>query len=361
MKITIALGSTFCSKEGATQFAVQYANQLAQLDHDVSLVAPAAPVENIGRMQRWFKSPSTTPPANNIADYTELPLSVIESTTPLEDAFPPADILMATSCDTANWIAPLNKTKGTPIHFVQQYELEGEDFVPYMPSAYQLPMQTLTVSHWLADLLKLRHQTPVQAVVPFGIETVSLPRRRQPLRPTIGLKLDKSSINAFHTVRKAIFSLYESLPTLHVLIYGDSRLVDITGLPPDIHIEFYNHHDDITLQQLQAECDAWLYYHQAEPFATEVVNALAVGTPVVAITSGDTQIILANGGGIVVPIDDAKQMSTALYEICTLPESSWADVSQLAIKLAKNYSWENIGRKLHFALLDCQENVKTIT
>ncbi|MDR0305501.1 MAG: glycosyltransferase family 4 protein [Chitinispirillales bacterium] len=66
---------------------------------------------------------------------------------------PDSDIVIATAWPTAYDVAKLSPKKGRKYYFVQDYEIWGKN-IKETEDSYRLPLNILTISPWLTDLMK---------------------------------------------------------------------------------------------------------------------------------------------------------------------------------------------------------------
>jgi spore coat protein SA len=79
-----------------------------------------------------------------------------------------------------------------------------------------------------------------------------------------------------------------------------------------------------------------------DPFPMTVLEAMASGVPVVASRSGGIPDQLAEGGGIMVPRNDARGLADALTYLATNPELRTELGAQGLASYCKNFTWETV-------------------
>jgi Glycosyltransferase len=73
-----------------------------------------------------------------------------------------------------------------------------------------------------------------------------------------------------------------------------------------------------------AACDVLLVPAVEEPFGRTLIEAMLVGTPVVAARSGGNIEALADGAGVLVPVDDPASMAEACARLAQAPDEAEA-------------------------------------
>jgi glycosyltransferase involved in cell wall biosynthesis len=120
---------------------------------------------------------------------------------------------------------------------------------------------------------------------------------------------------------RAVTSLARRLPAI-LLVVGDGserrHLEDFArGLENGHCIRFLGHRDDV--QDVLAGCDAYANSSISEGISLTILEAMAVGLPIVATRVGGTPEILDESCGRLVPARDPERLSAALSELASQP------------------------------------------
>ncbi|MEZ5680511.1 MAG: glycosyltransferase family 4 protein [Erythrobacter sp.] len=87
-------------------------------------------------------------------------------------------------------------------------------------------------------------------------------------------------------------------------------------------------------------CDALLVTALNEPLGRTLVEAMLVGTPVIATSSGGNAEAVAPDCGIIVPLDDAHAMAQAVLDLIDAPEAREALTRRARVMAEKRYTSE---------------------
>lgn len=118
-------------------------------------------------------------------------------------------------------------------------------------------------------------------------------------------------------------------------------------------VKFHGRLSDQTIVTLLQQSRVFCLASSDEPFGLVVVEALACGTPVVAMDSGGPQEVLNNlPCGRLCKSVEASQIADAAEYFLTMPEESFQLVSQSATQRAKEFSWENASLQIEAELLN---------
>lgn len=161
-----------------------------------------------------------------------------------------------------------------------------------------------------------------------------------------------------HVIVKAIAQLVRRGLTdvhLHVVGVGDAleecrHTAEADGITE--HVTFHGRlGDDRVVELVQQSC-VFCLASADEPFGLVVVEALACGTPVVAMDSGGPREILNNlPCGKLCSSVDVTQVANALQHILTMNEEAFAIVSDAAAQRAKEFSWDNATQQIEDELM----------
>ena len=96
------------------------------------------------------------------------------------------------------------------------------------------------------------------------------------------------------------------------------RMVDALGLASIVGISQPLSDDD--LAAVMADADVLVHPSHQETFGLVLVEALTLGTPVVAYAAPGPSSILTNGGGTLVPVGDIAGLARVLADVASTPD-----------------------------------------
>lgn len=101
-----------------------------------------------------------------------------------------------------------------------------------------------------------------------------------------------------------------------------------------------------TLPYYYSAAEAVVVPSHYESFGMVALEAMACGTPVVASQVGGLAFLVQDGlTGFTVPVDDPAALAERLVKLINHPELR-REMGQRAAKLARDYAWENISRRI---------------
>jgi glycosyltransferase involved in cell wall biosynthesis len=380
MRITMILPAD--ALLGGIRVLAAYAQRLAQRGHQVTVVQPRHPrptireiLRTLRRTRKWPKAPDGGPsyfdnitvlppiaglyganyPASSKAgSFRRIKVPHPGPVTAAE--IPDGDLVLASWWETVEWVWALPPSKGTKVHFMQDYEIWGGQ-VERVDATCRLPIPKIVITRWVANLLSSRFGQEPVAHVPNSVDTslFNAPRRGKQKVPTVGLtyapmrnKGSDISIQAIERARKQV-------PNLKVIAFGANAPTADLPLPSDA--EFFFRVPDRELPTLYAACDAWLFGTRIAGFGLPILEAMACRTPVIGTPAGAAPELLSHGGGIQVPMEDSEAMAEAIVHLCLLPEPRWRDYSDAAHLTAASYTWDDATDRFEAAL----EQIRTGT
>lgn len=283
-------------------------------------------------------------------DSINVPRRLLERYRPVTGTdVPEADVVIATWWETAEWVNALSPYHGVKVHLIQHHETF--DYLPKMRVAavYRLPFQKIVTAPWLEAVMHEEYQDPNTIVITQGIDRdlFHAPPRDMQAIPTFGFMYSPLYWKGCDVVLDAIALARQQLPQLRVVAFGSEDPVPALPLPPDTF--FVKQPPQLTLRELYAQCDAWLFGSRAEGFALPPMEAMACRTPVIGTPAGGG-VELIPQGGILVPMDDAPAMARAMLTIAQMPNDTWRALSDAAYEIIAPYTWERSTDQLEAAL-----------
>ncbi len=339
---------------GGIRVIAIYAERLSQMGHTVEVIAVSKPsptpvqqLKSILKGQGWIPSPS--PPPSHF-DGRSVSLRILPHSGPVTDHdVPDADVVVATWWETAPWVAGLSPTKGAKAYFMQDYGKGGQALEDVVPT-WSLPLHIITISEWLADLVREYRGDIPMTVVPNAVDHdrfYASPRSKQPV-PTVGLAYRSAPSKGIDIALDAITRAQRILPHLQGVAFGPEPPTADLQLPA--RTEFSYRPSDEQIRILYAQCDMWLFPSRREGFGLPILEAMACRTPVIGTPAGAAPQLITPEVGILVPHEDPEAMSAAIVQLGQLSDPEWQCLSTAAQKRAATYTWAEATRQFESGL-----------
>jgi glycosyltransferase involved in cell wall biosynthesis len=274
---------------------------------------------------------------------------------------PDADVIVATWWEVAEWVAALTPAKGVKLHLVQ-----GDDrdalraigaSVERVESAFRQPLIKIAVSDWVAARLADVWTGPIR-VIHNGVAARlfhASPRARQ-TPPRVGFVYADIRIKGMDIAIDAVRIARCECPELEVVSFGNRPPAKQFPLPEQTLYEVTPLQEK--LREFYSACDAWLFPSRAEGFGLPILEAMACRTPVIGTPTGAAPELIGQGGGILVPHEDAHAMAQAILRVCRMTATEWRTMSDAAYVTAHRYTWDDATRLFEEALTRAVEQAR---
>jgi hypothetical protein len=374
MEITFVLPGI--SINGGVRVVFQHAKNLAEKGHTVNIVHPFFPPSLISKSivhSLWKISSSSLLRLFNrgMPDWNHLNTNLIRipSLNPkisffFEYLIPDADVIIATSWQTAYFVNKLDSKKGDKYYFIQHYEIwelwndfqcwektyelkhndENEAFLMYyikpesaylqrlkdkVDQTYLMALKKITISSWLKRLIEESFGQQVVGLLPDFIDTNKFyfekdkdwsAKKFTILMPYRGIKW-KGEINGLKSL-EIVHNRYND--SIDVIFFGPNKP---KRLPP--WISFYKTPSDDELRNLYNKAHIFVFPSWVEGWGLPPMEAMACKCAVVTTDVGGVpEYATNNQTALVVEPRNTKMLSEAIIRLL--------DNKQMAKKIAEN-------------------------
>src|SRR5438309_2880027 len=341
LRITFVLPHLTLS--GGNKIALLYADRLAARGHEVTVLHGWMPYLTDRIRQRLFRRPAdigVSPRVRLLASNT-----VVDR---LAKFLPDADALVATWWHTVEAVAGAPPSKGRKFHLVQDHEV-----FPYLPersaAVHRLPFHKIVVSKWLLELMRDTYGSTETTLVINPVDTnrfrwCERTRSRSPAVGTLFSSADrKNSGMALEAVRIA----RERIANLKLICFASEPLPKQWVEQP--FVEFHLRPGDDRIPEIYRACDYWLFTSESEGFGLPILEAMAVGTPVIATRAGAAPDLISERTGALVDLD-ATAMADAIVALYRQPELAWQAMSRACRAIAERHDIETAVSEFETAL-----------
>ena len=179
-----------------------------------------------------------------------------------------------------------------------------------------------------------------------------------PARPLVGIVGRLQHWKGLHVFAEAIALVAQHVPEIQAVIVGGAHDLE-PGYEPWLRqrVAELGLADRLRFAGAQSNPEQWMqamdvFVHASdrEPFGIVVVEAMALGKPVIATIPGGPEEIIAHGvNGLLVPQGDARQLAAALQRFLGQPAFA-AECGRAAYQRARDFSVERYVQNLVAAL-----------
>ena len=341
MKITFLLPHVRIS--GGVKALLEYSNRLQNMGHLVRIFIPE-------KTPKWYRLDQRLKARQSMLEIlppeavdwmnNSLPIEVFPESN--SAYIPDADIIIASAWKTAELAAGLPPCKGKPFYFVQHYESLWTREKSRAVKTYDLPMQTLTISTWLKNILKEKHNqnaellvTPVDQDIFFCDTKIwNLPRRICMLHHDYDWKGYTEGIESIRKVRA-------QGKNIELVVFGEKvenpeTLYDLAGFS----FEYYYRPSPEQLRKIYSSCDIYLCPSWYEGLGMPAMEAMACKSALVTADTGGCRDYAIDGKtALVSPAQDVEGLTMNLTRLLD-DESLLKSISKNGCQKISEFTWQ---------------------
>ncbi len=347
MKITFLLPHVRLS--GGVKALLEYANRIYAMGHEVRIIIPAA-------SHKWYrfdkkltaleKTPTALNPESVDWFDNQVPITLLPGN---DTAFiPPADVLIATAWQTAEFASKLPPETGRKFYFIQHYESLWMRDKKRAEQTYRLPFQKIVISHWLKQILTDTYQqeacvlvTPVDRNLFFCEEKVwHTPPRVCLMHHDYDWKGYKEGI-------AAIKKIQSQNRKVDLVVFGE-KMKDPQELFREAGFEFEYHYRPTGDQvaRIFSSCDIYLCPSWHEGLGMPGMEAMACRSALVTTDTGGSRDYAIHGEtALVSPPKDINALAKSLTTVID-NQQLMAKLSENGEKKIREFDWEENCRRL---------------
>ena len=293
---------------GGVRAILTYADRLAGLGHDVTLVVPAG-----GRGAAWWRNVQRAGPEW----MPGLRARVAWVARWSADALPDADVLVATAWQSAPVVAAAPARCGAKLYLVQHYESLYHGEPAAVDATYRLPLAKVVISTWLRDVMRERFDSDAEVLV-TPVDRALF--RRVPVqvttsRPRVLMLHHDYAWKGVADGLAVVARVKERVPALWLVGFGVK--------PPrrrPAYDEFHVDPPQTALAALYSGCDLYLCPSWDEGLGMPPMEAMACGAALVTYDNGGCRDYARDGQtALVAPRRDAAALTTALARLAADP------------------------------------------
>ena len=222
----ISLVAPTINPSGGIKVTLIYAKKLSEMGHEVTVVSAEQKKLSLRRVLRsllkfeWPKSK----PITTLEGWSGNHLILNQGQLISENAFPDADVVIATWWETAEWIARLGPSKGAKVYFIQGHEVYDYLPVERVIATYMQPFHRIVISKWLMRTLQTSYGIAALDFVPNSYDKNQFfaPVRHKSSIPTVGFLYSDLGLKGADAVIAAVRILKIRFPNIRVISFGTS-------------------------------------------------------------------------------------------------------------------------------------------
>lgn len=342
MRITFVLPHLTLS--GGNKVTLMYADRLAERGHDVTVLHGWMPRLRDRLSQRLLGRRHDIP----VSPRVRLLLASSTDYDKIGESLPDADVLVATWWHTVEACASAPATKGRKFHLVQDHEV-----FPYLPdrsaAVYRLPFHKIVVSNWLLDLMCEAYGSSDTRLVinPVDVGRFFWSKRVRANPPVVGTLFSSADRKNSGMALEAVRIARETISDLRLSCFASEQLPKHWTDQPFVNFQYRPPQDRIP--EIYRASDYWLFTSETEGFGLPILEAMAVGTPVIATPAGAAPDLVSDETGALVDLDPGD-MAAAIVRLYAQPDASWQAMSVACRAVAERHDIETAVSEFETAL-----------
>jgi len=310
MKVTFVLPDYSLSPVGGFRIVYTYANALAEMGHEVTLIFPDLARQNaFSWVVRVKVLRRVLPPWYDIQQSVSCRFRRVLTFRDLPDS----DAVIATGVQTADFVADLPQSKGAKFYLVQHMEdwIVSADTVR---GTWRLPIDKLAISKWLYE--EIMDADPAGRVRylpnPFDLRTFYVtvaPESRDAHHVAMMWSLGefKRAPDGLAALKRA----HVEIPELRATLFGTVRAP--AGLPRWIKYVHSPHGN--ALRELYNQNSIFLHTSSSEGFGLPPGEAMACGSAVVATRNRGVLEYLHEDNAVLVDVGDVDGLAAGITSL----------------------------------------------
>lgn len=255
-------------------------------------------------------------------------------------SMPECDVNIATAAPSV--FAVHRSGKGRGFYYVQHYDsLFGKNTLQNRihDESYYLPLEKITVSSWLKDVIREKLGVTASAVITAGIDDkVFYPRERKNGKTRILSLGRKVDWKGFGELRQAIKNLLERRNDFEWVVYSSHDTPEFTSEAPFTLIKSPYGKE---LAELYASCDIAVNPSWHEGFAQPALEAMASGCAVITTKIGAEDFIRPDENCLLAEPKHSEQIENALERL--LDDTALRrTIAENGFITSKGFYWDRI-------------------
>lgn len=342
MKISILLPGLGRKPIGGLKVMYEHANRLAASGHEIFIYHSMGIERGAGifvackNYKNFFKNRLRNKfgPASWFKLHSDIKVNLVPE---LSARFiKPADIVIATAWQTAEWVADFPPSHGLRFYYIQHKEIwSGPE--ERVLATWKLPLRKLVISRWLESIA---HEMELEATyIPNGLDFSSFgldidPRARNPLNLLMLYHLEewkgsKDGINALLIARKLV-------PELNVTLFGVSE----PGSEVPDWMTYVRLPSQSKLRELYNSASVFVAPSLAEGWGLPGSEAMICGAAVVATDiGGHREYCIPDKTAVMVPPSNPNRLATEIVSLC-LDDDRRYRLAMQGNQYIQGFTWE---------------------
>jgi L-malate glycosyltransferase len=312
MRITFVLPCYPTRPSGGLRIVYEYANELVDRGHEISIIHPAYLVHSYygNNLKEQGRLPS--PP---IIDWQAINKKIDMKFVPClrEEYIPDSDAIIATAWYTADYVKDYSAMKGTKFYFIQSHEIwDGPENL--VNQTWHYPLNKIVVSKWL---MKIGEELGVSnmAYIPNAIDHkkfhIIVPIEQRPKK--VGMLFSNQESKGAIDGLRALEWAKKEVPEIEAICYGVPKKNKV--IPKWVKYIRTPTQKDL-VEKIYNECSIFLCPSWIEGWGLPSTEAMACGCALISVDNGGVHdFAMHNYSALLSPIKDPRKLSNHIVQL----------------------------------------------
>ncbi|NLP02392.1 MAG: glycosyltransferase family 4 protein [Fibrobacter sp.] len=263
-----------------------------------------------------------------------------------------ADICMATSWPTAYDVYKLNRSKGAKFYFIQGYEIWDDKRL--VDASFRLPLNLITISSWLTNLLRNDIGVEVEAQINNGVRLDRFypPETKNQYPLTVSMLYHTYVPKGAFVGLKALSRIKKKYSEIRIIVFGMFDKPEI-----DLDFEYYLNPSYYQLLNIYQSSHIFLFPSQCEGWGMTPLEAMACKCAVVGTKIGSIESIY-NGDNVELIIPGDVDSAFCGIESLILNRDKLNQIAEEGFKSVQEYTWDKSAVELEKAFINAMSHQK---
>jgi glycosyltransferase involved in cell wall biosynthesis len=331
---------------GGLKVVAAYGNALLRAGHTVNVIYPERKIGLKQKLRNRLKMIQQRQDRPHLAKFHGNLLAVDAVTAA---TVPPADCTVATAWQTAEWAQNLNPTHGSLAYLVQGYETWTGP-TERVDATFQLPFRKIAISEWIKQVVEAKGNEAAVPVIRNGKDFFlsEAGGEGQHRKYDVGYIYSPVPVKGAADGLEVLRRLKTARPYLRIVMFGTEK--PQARLPEGT--VFLERPRQAKIRQVYLDTKIWLNTSLQEGFALPVLEAMSLGSAVVATDSLGVREMLTDGEtGRMLPPGDTDGLYAAVTELLD-DEKMRRRFAVAGLQISDEFSWAGSAVKLEQLLLE---------
>ncbi|MEW6026864.1 MAG: glycosyltransferase family 4 protein [Planctomycetota bacterium] len=267
-----------------------------------------------------------------------------------EKYIPEADVIFATTWQTARLLNNCSFSRGKKFHLIQHLPVEGViDDTPKARETISFPLHKIVTSRWLQQRLMDEYGQKGD-YIPNGInQSQFFPVKKTYGTKRIGMLHHTAALKGFNDGLKAFELVRKSIPDAKLVLFGVRHRRPTELKSSDV--EYRHNPPQQKLREIYSSCDVFICPSWYEGVPLPPLEAMACKTALATTDNGGCrEYAIHNQTALVSPIKNPEALAENVIKLLS-DQAFLTRISENGYKMAQQFNWQSSVNKMEKLLI----------